>query len=318
MSAALRRTGITPDQLTALGLVLALAAGAVTAAGWLIPAAVLIGLCGLADLLDGPLAKATSSTSVRGAFFDSVADRLSDVFMLAGVAWYLVSSEQAHLAVLAFGALAASMLPSYVRAKAETLGLSARGGVMERAERMIALGLGLFLQPFAPVLVPVLWLILALSTLTAVQRFVSGWRQASVAQADPPAPPALAAQPVRAVPPAAPGRPAQPVLPVRETFGIPGTLDAASLPGPGAPASPGDERGAIAPGRPSLRHLARRSGAPGATRHTRVTRRSRAGRGYGAARWRAQGSPWLGSPGRSGRTSGSARRQGWGGGGPTA
>ncbi len=182
ISVVLRRTGVTPDQLTGLGLVLAAGAGAALAVGDLTAGAVLIGFCGLADLLDGPLATATGSASVRGAFFDSVADRLSDVFMLAGVAWYLVSVGRPYLAVLALGVLAASMLPSYVRAKADTLGLAAQGGIMERAERMIVLGVAAFVQAYlvsAPVLVPALWLILALSLLTAGQRFVSGWRQAS-------------------------------------------------------------------------------------------------------------------------------------------
>jgi CDP-diacylglycerol--glycerol-3-phosphate 3-phosphatidyltransferase len=182
ISAALRRTGVTPDQLTGLGLVLAAGAAAALAVGDLTAGAVLIGLCGLADLLDGPLATATGSASVRGAFFDSVADRLSDIFMLAGVAWYLVSVGSPYLSVLALGVLAASMLPSYVRAKADTLGLAARGGIMERAERMIVLGVAAFVQAYfvsVPVLVPALWLILALSLLTAGQRFLSGWRQAS-------------------------------------------------------------------------------------------------------------------------------------------
>ncbi|MGH9127897.1 MAG: CDP-alcohol phosphatidyltransferase family protein [Acidimicrobiales bacterium] len=180
-SAALRRTGVTPDQLTGLGLVLAAGAGVAIAVGDLTAGAVLIGFCGLADLLDGPLAKAAGSASLRGAFFDSVADRLSDVFLLAGVAWYLASTRGPHLAVLALGVLGASMLPSYVRAKADTLGLAARGGIMERAERMIVLGVAIFIQaylPAVPVLVPVLWLILALSLLTAGQRFSSAWRQA--------------------------------------------------------------------------------------------------------------------------------------------
>ena len=67
------------------------------------------------------------------------------------------------------------MLVSYERAKAEALGLSARGGVMERAERMVLLGVGLAFD----ILVPVLWIMLALTALTAVHRFVMVWRQAT-------------------------------------------------------------------------------------------------------------------------------------------
>ncbi|MBV9412078.1 MAG: hypothetical protein JO148_10820, partial [Acidimicrobiia bacterium] len=73
---------------------------------------------------------------------------------------------------------AASMLISYERARAEALGFQARGGLMERAERMFLLGVGL---AFGVVLVPVLWVMLVLTSFTAVQRFVRVWRQASAA-----------------------------------------------------------------------------------------------------------------------------------------
>lgn len=180
-SAILRRTGITANQLTASGLVLAVVAAIVIATGQLVIGAVLIGVCGLPDLLDGPVAKATDTASVRGAFFDSVADRVTDALLLAGVAWYLAGGGHDRLAVLPLGVLAASSLPSYIRAKAESLGLSAAGGLMERAERLIVLGVGLIVQPFFPLLVPMLWLMLALSLLTAAQRFAKVWSQAPAA-----------------------------------------------------------------------------------------------------------------------------------------
>ena len=65
-----------------------------------------------------------------------------------------------------------------MRAKAESLGLDAKGGLMERAERIIALCLGLL---FEPLLIPILWITLALTAVTAVQRFVKVWKQAAVA-----------------------------------------------------------------------------------------------------------------------------------------
>jgi CDP-diacylglycerol--glycerol-3-phosphate 3-phosphatidyltransferase len=74
------------------------------------------------------------------------------------------------------------MLISYERAKAESLGFDARGGLMERAERIIALGVGLL---FDSVLIAVLWLMLALTVVTAIQRFVKVWQQASVAKPAP-------------------------------------------------------------------------------------------------------------------------------------
>ncbi len=132
-------------------------------------------LTGLHDLLDGPVAKASGTSSVRGAFFDSVTDRVSDALILGGVAWYLVSTHPGHLVLLPFAVLGATSLVSYQRAKAESLGISAKGGLMERAERMILLGIG-FLSP--SFLVPVLWVMLGLTMATAVGRFVKVWRLA--------------------------------------------------------------------------------------------------------------------------------------------
>jgi len=77
--------------------------------------------------------------------------------------------------VLALAAVALAMLISYERAKAEGLGYDARGGLMERAERMVLLGIGLAFD----VLIPVLWIMVVLMSITAVHRFVKVWRQAS-------------------------------------------------------------------------------------------------------------------------------------------
>lgn len=176
MGAVLHRTGITANQLTAAGLTLAVAAAWAIGSGRLWLGLVLLVAAALPDLLDGPLAKAAGTASPRGAFFDSVADRATDALLLGGVAWYLASSRGAHAAVLAFAVLGASFLVSYERSKAEALGFQAKGGVMERAERIVVLGLGLLVPV---ILVPVLWVMLVLSLVTAAQRFVKVWRQAS-------------------------------------------------------------------------------------------------------------------------------------------
>lgn len=163
------------DHFTALGLVLAAACAWVIASGHLFLGLILLILAAVPDLLDGAVAKATGTSSVRGAFFDSVTDRVTDSLILGGIAWHLASSRQAHWAVLPLAVLGVSNLISYERAKAESLGFDAKGGLMERAERIIALCLGL---AFPVVLIPVLWIMLALTTVTAAQRFVKVWRQA--------------------------------------------------------------------------------------------------------------------------------------------
>lgn len=170
----LSRAGISANVLTLIGL----AASGVTA--WLIAvgelrwAVLALGTSGLIDLLDGSVARTAGEASPRGAFFDSVTDRVSDAMVFGGCAWFL-AGEGTQLPMLAFAAAALAMLISYERASAESLGYNARGGLMERAERMVALGIGLLFH----VLVGVLWLMVVLMAFTAVQRFVTVWRQAS-------------------------------------------------------------------------------------------------------------------------------------------
>jgi CDP-diacylglycerol--glycerol-3-phosphate 3-phosphatidyltransferase len=178
----IRRTGVTADHLTVTGLVMAAAASVAIANGALRAGLLLLVLCAVPDLLDGAVAKASGTASPRGAFFDSVADRVTDALLLGGVAWFLASNHPGHIAVLPLAVLAASMLISYERAKAEALGYNASGGLMERAERLMALGLGLL---FDSLLIPVLWVMLVLTLVTAGQRFVLVWRQASAPRPTP-------------------------------------------------------------------------------------------------------------------------------------
>lgn len=179
----IRRTGLTADHLTALGLVMAVCASIAIGAGALRAGVLLLVLCALPDALDGAIAKASGTASPRGAFFDSVADRVSDALLLGGTAWFLADAHGSRWAVLPLAVLAASMLISYERAKAESLGFDARGGVMERAERTVALLLGLL---FDSLLIPILGIMLVLTLLTAVQRFVNVWKQASAPRPETP------------------------------------------------------------------------------------------------------------------------------------
>jgi CDP-diacylglycerol---glycerol-3-phosphate 3-phosphatidyltransferase len=177
----LRKTGLSPDHLTILGLVVAACAGVVIGSGHLLWGLVLVILAALPDLLDGALAKASNTTSQRGAFFDSVIDRVSDAFFFGGVAWFY-DGRSRHLALLPFAIMAVSSVISYMRAKAESLGLDAKGGIMERAERIVLLCIGLLLGAWWPsVLEGVLWLMMVLTVVTAIQRFVKVWKQAGVA-----------------------------------------------------------------------------------------------------------------------------------------
>ena len=180
---AMRRAGITADQLTAMGLVMAAATAVAIGTGHLRLGLALLLLAAVPDLLDGAVAKAAGTSSPRGAFFDSVADRVTDSLILGGIAWHLARTEGGLYPLLPFAVLATSTLISYERAKAESLGYSAKGGLMERAERIGAICFGLLVPVL---LVPVLVVVLGLTTLTAVTRFVKVWKQASAALPVPP------------------------------------------------------------------------------------------------------------------------------------
>jgi CDP-diacylglycerol--glycerol-3-phosphate 3-phosphatidyltransferase len=170
----LHRIGVTADALTIFGLVVAVVTGLLIADGHLLLGLLGLILCGLPDILDGSVARQSGRAGPRGAFFDSVCDRVADAALLLGIAWYL-SNQDPQLPVLVMAVLALSMLITYERARAESLGFQARGGLMERAERLVLIGVGLAFD----VLVPVLWIMLVLTAITAVQRFVKVWRQAT-------------------------------------------------------------------------------------------------------------------------------------------
>jgi CDP-diacylglycerol--glycerol-3-phosphate 3-phosphatidyltransferase len=173
---ALRGAGVTADELTAFGLVMAVGAGVAIGKGFLGLGLGLLIVSAIPDLLDGAVAKAAGTVSARGAFFDSVADRVSDSLLLGGFAWYLARTGHGEVALVPFLLLALSFLISYERAKAESLGYSARGGLMERGERLFLLAVAL---AFSSVMLPVLWVMVVLSGVTALQRFAKVWRQAS-------------------------------------------------------------------------------------------------------------------------------------------
>jgi len=176
---ALIRTGITADVLTIFGLAMSVVTAVAVGTGHLVLGIVLLFPTGLPDLFDGPVAKASGTASMRGAFFDSVADRVSDAFLFGGVSWYLVAHHDGQLVLLPFAILAVTTLISYQRAKAELLGLSAKGGLMERAERFIMLGLCFIAGAVsASAFVPALWVFFGLIMATALERFVRVWREA--------------------------------------------------------------------------------------------------------------------------------------------
>ena len=170
------RAGFSADVLTASGLVFAVATAWCIAEDYFVMAIVLLILTGAHDLLDGAVAKAGERASQRGSFFDSVVDRVSDAALLGGVAFYLERHHPGELVLLPFALLTTFFMISYQRSKAESLGLAAKGGLMERAERLVLLGVAL-LSP--AIFVPVLWIMLVLTTATTCGRFWRVWKIAA-------------------------------------------------------------------------------------------------------------------------------------------
>ena len=174
LGARLQRTGVSADQVTLGGLAASLACAVAIATGHLGWGAFFLFIAGMTDVLDGAVAKSGGTAGPRGAFLDSVCDRVSDGIVMGGAAWYY-AERSSHLSLLAFSVAVFSLLVSYERARAESLGLNGKGGLMERAERMMVLGLGLTFG----YLTLALWLLFGLTGMTVVQRFVLVWRQAT-------------------------------------------------------------------------------------------------------------------------------------------
>ena len=180
----LQRIGITADVVTVIGIAMSGGAAVAIGRGNLLLGFILLILTGIPDALDGAVAKAAGTSSKRGAFFDSVSDRLTDALLFGGLTWHYVSTRPGHLIMLPVAVMASAQIISYQRAKAELLGYEAKGGVMERAERFIVLALGLLLSVIIgdDALLVVLWIMLALTLVTAIQRFIKVWIQATAEQ----------------------------------------------------------------------------------------------------------------------------------------
>ncbi len=177
IGASLRRTGVSADVITVIGIAMSGVAAVTIGAGYLRVGFLFLLLTAIPDALDGAVARASGTGSRRGAFFDSVSDRLTDGLLFGGVAWYLASTEPGRIMMLPVAVMGLAMFVSYQRAKAESLGFDAKGGIMERAERIAVLAFGLL---FPELLIGTLWVMLGLTAITAGQRFVKVWSQASI------------------------------------------------------------------------------------------------------------------------------------------
>jgi CDP-diacylglycerol--glycerol-3-phosphate 3-phosphatidyltransferase len=169
----LSRSRIKPNALTFINLALNIVAAYVIASSHFILGGVLVLASGLFDLLDGALARLTGQTTSFGAILDSTVDRISEAAVLCGLLiWYIPKEAKIEI-VLIFAVLIGSFLISYIRARAEGLGLQCQVGLFTRAERVIVLSIGLLVnQVFIALCV-----IAVFSYITVVQRLLYLWKQ---------------------------------------------------------------------------------------------------------------------------------------------
>jgi len=176
----LSRTSITPSAITWFGFLLAVGAAALITIGHLFAAGFVVLIAGFFDILDGALARRTNQVTRFGAFLDSTLDRLSEAVLLLGIL-VLYAREQSITGILLVSvALIGSLLVSYIRARAEALGLECQVGLFTRAERVIVLVLGLLLNQIDNALIIALAIIVVFSFFTAGQRLVYVWRQTKI------------------------------------------------------------------------------------------------------------------------------------------
>ncbi len=171
------RSGITPNMLTWLGLLLNIGVAVVLAWGYLFVGGFLVLAAGAFDLLDGAVARVTGRTSKFGALLDSTIDRFSEAAVLFGLLAYFAMQNHVQGTLVVFLALVGSFAVSYVRARAEGLGLQCGVGWFTRPERVVLLALGLVLSPLPYALLAALWILAFMSNFTAGQRIYYVWKQ---------------------------------------------------------------------------------------------------------------------------------------------
>src|ERR1700730_849935 len=182
LMSALGRVPVTPNQITVVGVALTFVAAVLAALGYLRWAGVVLIFAGTFDILDGALARSSGRAYAYGAFLDSTLDRYSEGAIYMGLAAYFSTMGgplQRWLILATLAALAGSMLVSYVRARAQSLGFVCDSGLFARPERVVVTVIGLVFAGVwgGVILYAVVFLLAILTNLTALQRIREVWLQ---------------------------------------------------------------------------------------------------------------------------------------------
>lgn len=176
--------GVTPNTLTVLGLLLSILTAFIIAQGLFLAGGLLVLFAGIFDTFDGAMARARNASTTFGAFFDSTLDRYSESIILFGLLFYALQkpvmqdrlwpfgNEQSWMIILIFITVVGSLMVSYAKARAESLGLECKTGLLARPERVVILTIGLLTGAVIWALV----LLAVFSNVTAVERIVYVWR----------------------------------------------------------------------------------------------------------------------------------------------
>lgn len=190
---ALIRGGVTPNVITTVGALVVLGSAVAFGASAIRLGGALLLVSGVFDILDGQVARSGGLSTAFGAFYDSSLDRVGEAALFAGIALHFLRGGLAPSSVvlgvmLAIAALAASLLVSYTRARAEGLGLDCRVGIAARAERIVVLGAPTVLFGAGRDGRLLLWIVAVLAlatTITVIQRIVHVARLTGVAVREP-------------------------------------------------------------------------------------------------------------------------------------
>ena len=166
------RTGLSPNSVTLIGFVLMVIVGFVLSQGYLQLAGVLLIVAAVFDAIDGALARLSDRVTRFGAFFDSTLDRYAEAAIFLGILIYFYGQGAGTEVFLTYLAIVGSLMVSYTRARGEGLGVSIRGGLLSRLERMAILILLLLLKQ----LTLAVWILAVLTNLTALQRIWLTWQ----------------------------------------------------------------------------------------------------------------------------------------------
>jgi CDP-diacylglycerol--glycerol-3-phosphate 3-phosphatidyltransferase len=178
----LAKAGVSPDAITLVGTVGAVAGSLIFFThGWWFSGTMLIWGCVMLDVVDGAVARAGGTSSKFGAVLDSTCDRVADAAVFGSIGWYFARHDQPWMLLACLLCLVLGSLTSYIRARAEGIGLTATVGIAERAERLIIVLVGTGLSgehlrvPYVQAIA--LWLLVGASTLTVGQRLATVYRQ---------------------------------------------------------------------------------------------------------------------------------------------